>query len=74
MNNSDSETEILAKILDEGMKAFEGSMFRVIEVSGMQIYENKSGVITIVPTIKIKRQIPVHTINQTYDINKNFEK
>ena len=51
-----SESEILAKILDEGMKAFNGTMFRVTEISGMQIYENKKGVITIVPTIKIVRQ------------------
>ena len=67
------ETELLAKILDEGMKSFEGSMFRVTEISGMQIYENKSGIITIIPTIRIVRQVPIHTINQQYDdrIRKN---
>lgn len=64
------ESLVLARILDEGMKSFEGSMFRVTEVSNMQMFENKKGIITIIPTIKIVRQVPVHTINQQYDIKE----
>lgn len=50
------ETEIMIKYLEQSLfNGFEDSEFNLIEISSLQITENKKGIISVMPVLKFVR-------------------